>query len=144
MAHKGETQSTSDEMPRIPHTIQRGGVYCFNARYPTELVERGVVRKTHYKRSLRTKDMREAKARTRSSRHSHYGCSQRFCLRLHCEIPTQLGNDIDDGNILDTMQRDKKIGAGQIRFVLLKQTGIAFVSGKVSSDHLSQQITALR
>jgi hypothetical protein len=45
MAHKGETQSTSDEMPRIPHTIQRGGVYYFNARYPSELVERGVVRK---------------------------------------------------------------------------------------------------
>ncbi|MEM9481519.1 MAG: site-specific integrase [Verrucomicrobiota bacterium] len=50
-------------MPRIPHTIQRDGVYQFNVRYPTRLIKGGVVDKTHFKRSLGTKDWRVAKAR---------------------------------------------------------------------------------
>ena len=77
MAHKGETQSTSAEMPRIPFTIKRGGVYYFNARYPTHLVEAGAVAQTHCKKSLDTKDWREAKAKVaRELAHFQYNIEQ--------------------------------------------------------------------
>ncbi len=65
------------------------------------------------------------------------------CLEQY-DLPTKLESDIADQAILSALQRDKKFESGQIRFVLLKQTGQAFVSSEISADHLSEQISSLR
>jgi len=62
MAHESDTHADSDPMPRIPHTIKRNGVYYFNFRYPLRLEKAGLT-PSHAKKSLRTKDWREAKQR---------------------------------------------------------------------------------
>jgi len=65
------------------------------------------------------------------------------CLEQY-DLPTQLADDIADGAILNSLQRDKKFEDGQIRFVLLKQTGHAFVSDKITSSQLEEAVSALR
>jgi 3-dehydroquinate synthase len=59
-------------------------------------------------------------------------------------LPTVLADDIPDEAILAAMGRDKKFEAGQIRFVLLKSLGEAFVSDAVSQDDLLGALAALR
>ncbi|MEM7602723.1 MAG: 3-dehydroquinate synthase family protein, partial [Verrucomicrobiota bacterium] len=59
-------------------------------------------------------------------------------------LPTELADDLNDGDILAALQRDKKFEAGEIRFVLLDRLGNAFVSSEVTSDHLESAITGLR
>jgi len=54
-------------------------------------------------------------------------------LKLY-SLPTQLDSDIDREVILQTLRQDKKFVAGQIRFVLLKSIGEAFVSNEVTLD----------
>jgi len=54
--HKGETQDTSAAMPKLPYTVQVNGVYKFRKRYPTHLIEAGIVSSSHRIRSLGTKD----------------------------------------------------------------------------------------
>lgn len=63
MAHKGDTQTDSDPMPKIAHTIRRNGVYYFNARYPSSISRELTNGQTHFKRSLQTRDWKEAKAK---------------------------------------------------------------------------------
>jgi 3-dehydroquinate synthase len=60
------------------------------------------------------------------------------------ELPTVLADDIPDEAILAAMGRDKKFEAGQIRFVLLKSLGEAFVSDAVSQEDLLRALAALR
>jgi len=59
-------------------------------------------------------------------------------------LPTTLANDVPDDAILTAMGRDKKFEAGQIRFVLLKAIGDAFVSDAVSQEELENALTGLR
>lgn len=59
-------------------------------------------------------------------------------------LPTVLADDIPDETILAAMGRDKKFEAGQIRFVLLKSLGEAFVSDTVSQEDLLRALAALR
>lgn len=59
-------------------------------------------------------------------------------------LPIKLSADIDKQSILDAMQRDKKFVDGQIRFVLLRAIGDAYVSDEVSLDDLSNAIDRLR
>ncbi|MBP6783971.1 MAG: phage integrase SAM-like domain-containing protein [Verrucomicrobiales bacterium] len=61
MAHKPVTQATSEDMPKVPHTIIRNGTYSFNARYPQKLIDAGKVDKEFNRKSLSTKDSREAR-----------------------------------------------------------------------------------
>jgi 3-dehydroquinate synthetase len=60
------------------------------------------------------------------------------------ELPTVLADDIPDEAILAAMGRDKKFEAGQIRFVLLKSLGEAYVSDAVSHEDLLRALAALR
>jgi 3-dehydroquinate synthase len=60
------------------------------------------------------------------------------------ELPTVLADDIPDEAILAAMGRDKKFEAGQIRFVLLKSLGEAYVSDAVSQEDLLRALAALR
>lgn len=60
MAHNHETQTTSDDMPSVPYTIRRNGVFYFNFRYPTQLVKAGLTR-SHAKKSLKTTCWKKAK-----------------------------------------------------------------------------------
>jgi len=59
-------------------------------------------------------------------------------------LPTTLANDVPDDAILTAMGRDKKFEAGQIRFVLLKAIGDAFVSDAVSQEELENALAGLR
>lgn len=58
---------------------------------------------------------------------------ERFIAALKlCQLPTQLDKSIDRKKILQTLRLDKKFVDGQIRFVLLKSLGSAFVSKDVT------------
>ena len=59
-------------------------------------------------------------------------------------LPTTLPETITDETILGYLARDKKFEEGQIRFVLLRDLGDAFVSDSVSMDAIKASITALR
>ncbi|MEM9284158.1 MAG: 3-dehydroquinate synthase [Verrucomicrobiota bacterium] len=65
------------------------------------------------------------------------------CLKGY-QLPVELDDDIADAEILKAMKRDKKFESGAIRFVLLKATGHAFVSEKITQDHLESSLKALR
>ncbi len=62
MAHTDDTQARSENMPKIPHTLVKpSGIFSFNARYPRELIEGGLVEREFSRRTLGTRDWREAK-----------------------------------------------------------------------------------
>ena len=75
--------------------------------------------------------MSSARARVLSSLH-------RFDLPLVLEAG--LGDDL----ILETMARDKKFEAGQMRFVLLSALGEASVNGEVTLADVHETLDALR
>ena len=59
---------------------------------------------------------------------------------ITCSLPTQLDNEIERGTILKTLRLDKKFVDGQIRFVLLKSLGNAFVSNEVTFDAIETAV----
>ncbi len=59
-------------------------------------------------------------------------------------LPTAIPESITDDIILDYLSRDKKFEEGQIRFVLLRELGDAFVSNAVTLDAIKASIIALR
>ncbi|MDF1816252.1 MAG: 3-dehydroquinate synthase, partial [Verrucomicrobiales bacterium] len=60
------------------------------------------------------------------------------------DLPTVLGSDLDKDLIIGAMARDKKFQDGEIRFVLLRDIGDAYVSDDVSVDDISVAIDRLR
>lgn len=60
------------------------------------------------------------------------------------QLPTHLPEDISDDAIFDYLARDKKFEEGQIRFVLLRAMGDAFVSDQVTMDHIRGTVSELR
>ncbi|MDF1751256.1 MAG: 3-dehydroquinate synthase [Verrucomicrobiales bacterium] len=60
------------------------------------------------------------------------------------DLPIVLEADLEKQSIIDAMARDKKFQDGEIRFVLLKDIGEAFVSDQVSIDDISNAIDRLR
>lgn len=65
-------------------------------------------------------------------------------LLAHFHLPVRLPNSITTEKVLDRLSRDKKFKGGQIRFVLLREAGDAFVSKDVTVDQLSEAIEHLR
>lgn len=62
----------------------------------------------------------------------------------HFHLPVQLPDTITTETVLDRLTRDKKFQAGQIRFVLLREAGEAFLSKDVTFDQLREAIDHLR
>ncbi|MEM7144054.1 MAG: 3-dehydroquinate synthase [Verrucomicrobiota bacterium] len=60
------------------------------------------------------------------------------------QLPQTLDDDITTDDILAALKTDKKFKAGQIRFVLLRSFGDAFVSSDVSLEHITTAIESLR
>ncbi len=62
------------------------------------------------------------------------------------DLPTTLPDTPSSGAILDTLARDKKFEAGQIRFVLTPRLGYAVVSspGQVTWEDVRQEVELLR
>jgi len=58
-------------------------------------------------------------------------------------LPTRLDDDINRDAILKTLRLDKKFVDGQIRFVLLKSLGNAFVSNEVTFDAIEAAVDDL-
>ncbi|MBK1826971.1 3-dehydroquinate synthase [Haloferula rosea] len=59
-------------------------------------------------------------------------------------LPVQLPDAITTETVLDRLARDKKFQSGQIRFVLLRDAGDAFLSKDVTIEHLREAIEYLR
>lgn len=59
-------------------------------------------------------------------------------------LPLQMELDISTESIMTALTRDKKFTSGQIRFVLLKALGEAFLSTEVTSTDLGEAIEHLR
>jgi len=62
----------------------------------------------------------------------------------HYHLPLQLPQEITTETVLDRLARDKKFTSGQIRFVLLRDAGDAFLSKDVSLEDLREAIDHLR
>jgi 3-dehydroquinate synthase len=58
-------------------------------------------------------------------------------------LPTRIPSDIKPDALIQAMQRDKKKRAGQLRFILLRGIGQAFVSGGVSVDEIKDAVSAV-
>jgi 3-dehydroquinate synthetase len=58
-------------------------------------------------------------------------------------LPTRIPSDIRADALLQAMQRDKKKRAGQLRFILIRGIGQAFVSDEVSNKEILGTISAL-
>lgn len=59
-------------------------------------------------------------------------------------LPLSLNQDLSDEDILTAMRRDKKFDAGEIRFVLTRAIGDAFVSKDVTWPDIEEAVSALR
>ena len=60
-----------------------------------------------------------------------------------CSLPTHIDRDINRDTILKTLRLDKKFVDGQIRFVLLKSLGNAFVSNAVTLNAIEAAVDNL-
>ncbi|SKB04924.1 3-dehydroquinate synthase [Prosthecobacter debontii] len=71
--------------------------------------------------------------------------SQRVIALLQkFDLPVQLPEGFDTGELLRITRMDKKFETGKIRFVLLPHIGDAFVSKEVTEAHLIQALDELR
>jgi 3-dehydroquinate synthase len=59
-------------------------------------------------------------------------------------LPQRLPHTIDTATVMGKLSRDKKFKSGQIRFVLLRAPGDAFVSDDVTLPHIETAVEALR
>ena len=58
-------------------------------------------------------------------------------------LPTRIPSDIKPDALLQAMQRDKKKRAGQLRFILIRGIGQAFISDEVSNTEILATISVL-
>ncbi|MCH2063727.1 MAG: 3-dehydroquinate synthase [Roseibacillus sp.] len=65
-------------------------------------------------------------------------------IHRHWHLPLMLDLDISTEAVMDALARDKKFTSGQIRFVLLKRLGEAFVSDEITREDLLEAIELLR
>jgi 3-dehydroquinate synthase len=59
-------------------------------------------------------------------------------------LPLKVPEGVSDEDILRRMKMDKKFVHGEIRFVLLKKLGEAFVSNDVHEGHIKQALEEVR
>jgi 3-dehydroquinate synthase len=67
-----------------------------------------------------------------------------FALLKLYQLPTQLPDSLQSEPILKHMQHDKKFSEGQIRFVLLRDLGDAFLTKDLTLAHLTSALENLR
>lgn len=60
------------------------------------------------------------------------------------ELPTTIPGDLETGELMSALARDKKFASGAIRFVLTPRLGEAFVSSDVDARDIQETIDALR
>ena len=65
-------------------------------------------------------------------------------LHRHWGLPLVLELDLDTDTVMAALARDKKFSAGEIRFVLLRSLGEAFVSDEVTRKDLVEAIEHIR
>lgn len=71
-------------------------------------------------------------------------CDRQLALIQKIGLPSQLPTDLKTEEIITTLQSDKKVKSGQVRFVLPTQIGTAIVTDQVSSDTIQQVLTQLQ
>ncbi len=60
------------------------------------------------------------------------------------ELPTQIPPNLSSDEIVETLQTDKKVKAGQVRFILPTQIGAVKITSQVSSDMVQQVVQQLQ
>ncbi len=65
-------------------------------------------------------------------------------LIQHFELPVVMPDDLAEEAILQAMQADKKFLSGQLRFVLCREVGSAYVSCAVTREDVNRAIAQLR
>jgi 3-dehydroquinate synthase len=60
-----------------------------------------------------------------------------------CGLPTKLPAGLDHGAIVDALQTDKKVKAGQVRFVLPKKIGQVEVTAEVTPQLITQALQTM-
>ncbi len=71
-------------------------------------------------------------------------CDRQTALIQKVGLPTRLPPDLDLDAILDALQTDKKVSAGQVRFVLPTQIGAAIVSEQATAEVIRPVLHALQ
>ena len=68
------------------------------------------------------------------------------CLNLiqKAGLPTRLPAEINIEAVIDTLQTDKKVEAGQVRFVLPTQIGAATVTNQVKPEQIRQVLQQMQ
>ncbi len=66
-----------------------------------------------------------------------------ICTLAELQLPLQLPKRVDVQKVLDKVTADKKFYRGNIRFVLLKRSGVPIVSDKITKDDLRDAINYL-
>lgn len=77
---------------------------------------------------------------------SEEDCGEILAALRHYRLPTELPGDLSTAAVLESMARDKKFAAGEIRFVLTPRIGDAYLSaqGEVTWDDLRREVEGLR
>lgn len=71
-------------------------------------------------------------------------CDRQTALIQTAGLPTQLPPNMDLDAILDALQTDKKVSAGQVRFVLPTQIGAAIVSEQATAEVIRSVLQTLQ
>jgi len=71
-------------------------------------------------------------------------CDRQTALIQKVGLPTRLPPNLDLDAILDALQTDKKVSAGQVRFVLPTQIGTAIVSEQATAEVIRPVLQALQ
>ncbi|MDX2242709.1 MAG: 3-dehydroquinate synthase family protein, partial [Leptolyngbyaceae cyanobacterium bins.302] len=70
-------------------------------------------------------------------------CDRQMSLIQKAGLPTQISDSINLEDILVALQSDKKVAAGQVRFVLPTQIGVATVTDQVPTDTIRKVLSHL-
>ncbi len=71
-------------------------------------------------------------------------CEQILSLLRRFHLPTILPDDISTESIIAALATDKKFKQGCVRFVLIDKIGSAFVSDRITHEHIREAIERLR
>lgn len=59
-------------------------------------------------------------------------------------LPTQIPQDLDIEQIIDTLQLDKKVKSGKVRFILPTQIGVVTITDEVPAETIRQVLEEMR
>lgn len=71
-------------------------------------------------------------------------CDRQLALIQKAGLPTQIPADLDNQAVLASLQTDKKVKSGRVRFILPTQIGTVTVTDQVPADLISEVLDAMK